>query len=184
MFVTGLNKGGFILKNFKSSMENLKNIRTITTCAILMAFAVVLSFFTIYVNTIKISFYGIITALVGFIFGPFVSGIFGGVLDILQHFVKPNGSFQICWTFNSVISGLIYGFGLYKKTPTLKRILIVRSISGILVSVILTTVWLCIYYGIGKIVNLPITFAKELVVIFVQSIILHRIIKILKIKSK
>ena len=143
-----------------------------------MALAVSLSFFTIYIGNLKISFYAIVTGFVGFMFGPFVSGAFAGLLDILQFLIKPVGTFQPCWTLNSIISGLIYGFGLYKQEVSFKRTFFTRAISGVVVSVFLTTFWLYIYYGIGSVYKLPITLLKEIILIFIHTFILYKLLKI------
>lgn len=172
--------------SFKDSFNNLKSVKTITTCSILMAFAVYLSLFTLRVgsSSVKIGFSTVITLFVGYIFGPFVSGIFGGLLDVLQYLENPFGAYQFVWTLNGIITGVIYGVVLYKRTPTFKNVLLARFLSGIIVSTLLTTLWLCIYYGIAKAYELPLVAIKELVLIFIHSIIIHRVLKILKIESR
>lgn len=100
-----------------SSLQQLTNVKVITFCGMMGALAVILS----YVATIRIGdflrigFSSIPNQIVSFLFGPWVGMVFGGAMDIVKFFAKPDGQFNFLFTLVPMVSGLIYGFFFYKR---------------------------------------------------------------------
>ena len=130
-----------IRESFVSSMQEMKNIRVLTTCGILAAMAVALK----YVASIDIGAYirigisNMPNIAVSALFGPAVGGIFGGALDIIKYLVAPNGPFFPGFTLNAVLSGIIYGVILYKRPLNVSRVFVSQLIVKVFVNLLLNT---------------------------------------------
>ena len=128
--------------------ESLRNTKTLTGASFLVALTVVLNFFRIIIsNTNQILFSYLGVALAGFLYGPIIGGAVAGIADILGFIIKPSGPFFIGFTFNAVLSGVIYGLFFYKKQPKFSRVLLCCIIEGVIINLILTPFWLKIMYG-------------------------------------
>ena len=138
-------------KTISLKSESLKDIRTITGSALMIALAVIIDFFRIvFSNIMEISFSFLALALTGMLYGPLI----GGVSDIIQYIVRPSGPFFPGFTLNNILSGVIFGLFLYKQKLTVKRITICVLIEGIITVLILTPIWLNILYG-AKLFAIP-----------------------------
>ena len=141
---------------FGSSSRELKSVRTITVCAMLAAAAIILVNFRIELtNTQRIGFSGIPNQLVAYLFGPAVSCLFAGALDIIKYLIKPVGAFFPGLTLVTMLAGLIYGFFFYKKPLKLTRVLAAHFLVCLVCNVILNTLCLSILYGQAFMILLP-----------------------------
>jgi ECF transporter S component (folate family) len=186
-------KGGKHMTTFistlKSSAREIRKISTITGAALLTAMNTVLGYFTIMVgNFLKIGFSYLTLAVAGFLYGPVIGGILGGLSDILNYVIKPTGPFFPGFTFNAILSGFIYGLILYKKPVSLLRVFLTKLLLVIIVDLILTTTWLSILYGEAFIVLLPMRALKNLIMLPIDTtfiyFIISRLTKILKTEIK
>ena len=97
-----------LTETFTSSFRELKQVSTITVCAMLAAIGVILGSLTIYItDTVRIGFAGIPNMLAAYLFGPVAGGVFAGALDILKYLVKPMGPFMPALTLIVVLKGQI-----------------------------------------------------------------------------
>lgn len=104
-------------------MQKLKDVRTLTTTALLIAIGIVLGLFKIpLTETIQIYFTSIPVALSGFLFGPAIGFITGILVDLGSFIVRPTGPFFPGFTLTAGLNGLLYGMLLYKKQGTVKEI--------------------------------------------------------------
>ena len=79
---------------FISSYNELKKVRTLTTCAMLISLSVILGYFTVNIGGIaKVGFSSIPATLAAFLFGPVVGGTFGAIADVTKYLIKPDGVF-------------------------------------------------------------------------------------------
>ncbi len=163
-----------IKEMFKDSAKELKSVQTLATAAMLTAITAILGFFTIVIGDfIKIQFSFLPMGIAGMMFGPVVSGILGGISDIICFIIKPTGTFFPGFTFNAIISGLIYGIFLYKKPISLKRIFSAKLLITLIVELCLTTTWLNILYGQGFLAILPMRIVKCAVMLPIDTVMLY-----------
>lgn len=142
-------------KWFKIKNADLKDIKTITGSSLLIALCVILDFFRLVVSSLlEISFSFLALVMVGMLYGPISGALAGGIADILQYIIRPSGEFFIGFTLNSILAGAIYGFFLYNKKITIKRISLCVLVEGVIITLLLTPIWLNILYG-AKIFALP-----------------------------
>lgn len=166
---------------FRQSYFELKNIRTITTCALFAAIAVVLGYFTIQIGDfIKIGFSSVPNEIISYLFGPVVGSAFGAILDIIKYMIKPTGGFFPGFTITAILAGFLNGCFLYQKKITITRILFVNFIVILLCDILLNTYWLSILYGKGFFVLFPMRVLKNIIMWPIDSIILYSVLKILK----
>ncbi|MBC2575095.1 folate family ECF transporter S component [Peptostreptococcus canis] len=166
-------------ENISSKSTGLKDIRTLTGSSLLVAMSVIVDFFRIVIsNILEISFGFAPIALGGAIYGPIVGGIIGGIADIIQYLVRSSGPFFPGFTLNAILTGIIYGLFLYKKEITLKRIVLCVLVEGILITIILTPIWLNILYG-AKFFAIP-RIIKFVALFPIKVSILYALLKLLK----
>ena len=159
-------------------MANFKNIKALTTGALLVAIAIILGFFKIPISSIiEIQFGTIPLAVSGSLLGPGMSAIVGALSDIGAYFVNPTGAFCPGFTLSAILTGVIFGFLLYKKDVTFLRLLAAHTLNAILVSYLLNTVWLSLLYGIPFIAVLVSRSMKELIMFPINFLILLTILK-------
>ena len=128
-------------------MSQLKDVKVLTTTALLVAIATVLGFAKIPVNDlIEIRFAFLPIACAGMLFGPAIGGIVGFLADILGFMVRPTGPFFPGFTIATMVSGIIFGMLLHKKRLTVPRVIIANLIETVAVSLIINTFNLMILY--------------------------------------
>lgn len=169
-----------MLSLFSDSLKEFNNVTNLTIMAMLMALAIVLGFFSVQVTeSIKIGFSFIPNMLVGLLFGPAATGIFGGVADLLKYIIKPTGPFFPGFTISSIVGGIIYGLVLYRKPIRYTRVLVANVLVTVFVNMIMNTYWLTLLYGNGFFVILPARIVKELIMLPITSILFFSIAKTL-----
>ena len=142
-------------EKFSLKGESLRDVRTLTGSALLVALAVIIDFFRLVIsNVFELSFTFLAYAVAGMLYGPIIGGIVGGISDIIQYVVRPSGPFFPGFTLNAILSGFIFGLFLYRKKLTIKRVILAVLVEGVVVVLILTPIWLSIMYG-AKIFALP-----------------------------
>lgn len=134
----------------KKEMESLKQPRVLTGVAMFIALNVILNYFNIMIGTtlrIGISFLPI--AVCGMMYGPMIGGMAGMVGDILGYITKPgSGDFYFMgFTISAFCVGFLFGMFLYRKQITLIRVAAAVLMYTILISLILSPIWLYMMYG-------------------------------------
>ena len=159
---------------FSESKRSFVNVQCLAILGILMALAVVLGFVaSIDLGPyIRIGFSGLPNRIVEYLFGPIVGCIFGGIGDIVKFIVKPSGPFFFGFTFNAMLSGIIYGAILYKKPIHIGRIFVAELIIKVLINCVLNTLWLDMLYGKGFFAILPMCVLKNAIMLPIDTIIL------------
>lgn len=188
---------------FKDSALEFKSTRNLVLCAMMAALSIVLSYTTSFYITpeIKIGFSGLPNRLVDFMFGPVVGCIFGGLMDVIKFFIKPDGAFFPGYTLTAMVGGLIYGIFYYRlqiKTPQITtetgwpkvKAWILANISSILLIFIanvlvkcicnigLNTLWSSMFTGKAWIALLPTRIGKNLIQIPVDTVLHFVLIKL------
>lgn len=159
---------------FTDSYREFRHVRTITLAAMFGAISTVLSYFTIEVGSfIKIGFSTIANQFVYYLFGPVVGCAFGGGLDLVRYLIKPTGEFFPGFTLTSMVGGILYGFFLYKKPLSFRRILFAEIVVNLICNVLMSTFWLSILYGKGFAVLLPMRAVKAFVMCPINATIFY-----------
>jgi ECF transporter S component (folate family) len=127
-------------------------------------------------NSLKIGFSYLPNEFLYYMFGPAVGAIFGAAMDILTYILKPTGPFFYGFTLSAILKGLIYGFILYKKPLSLRRIFIANVISLVFITLLLDTYWLTLLYGKAFLIFLSERLVK-IVLLPVETILLYLLIK-------
>ena len=165
--------------SFSESRQELKKTSTLTCTALMLGASLLVSTFTIVLNRyMKIGFSTVPITIVGALFGPFVSGLAGGLGDILRFILRPTGAYFPGFTFDSIINGIIFGLFLYKKKPTLKNVALMQIVSTVLVSLVLHNVWVSLLYGKALMVILPASILKNFLKLPIDVIVLYGLLKI------
>ena len=159
---------------FLTSAKELKTTSTLAVCAMLAALALILnSVASINIGPyVKIGFSGIPNQIADYLFGPITGCLFAGVLDIVKFFIRPDGPFFFGFTFNAMLSGLIYGTLLYRRPVSIKRIVIAEFFVKLVINCGLNTLWISMLYGKGFIALLGPRVIKNVIMLPIDSFIL------------
>lgn len=159
---------------FSDSLHEFTVTKNLVLCGLMAALAVVLGMVaSISIGPyIKIGFSGLPNRIVEFLFGPVVGCFFGGALDLIKYFLKPEGPFFFGFTFDAMLAGLIYGCFLYRKPISAKRIVLSEFTVKLIVNCFFNTLWLSMLYGKGFFVLLPMRLLKNAVMLPIDSAII------------
>ena len=159
---------------FLSSAKELKKVQALSVCAMFAALSLILNqVASITIGPyIKIGFSGIPNQLADYLFGPVTGGLFAGILDVVKYFMKPDGPFFFGFTFNAMLSGLIYGTLLYRRPVSIKRIVIAEFLVKLVINCGLNTLWISMLYGKGFIALLGPRVIKNVIMLPIDSFIL------------
>ncbi len=168
-------------------MSKLKNTKTLTTCAMLVALAVVLGFLRIpLTNLIEIRFGSLPVAIGASLFGPGVAAVLAATADLLAYLVKPTGPFFPGFTFSAVVTAVIFGLVLYreKHDVTIGRIVLAEVLHTFFVGLLLNSYNLFLLYGSpadsgisGYLAVMSSRVLKELVMLPVNTVLLVLVLK-------
>lgn len=166
----------------KDSAQEIKKTRSLVIIAMLLAMQVILgTLAAIPVGpTIRISFGYLALSSTGALFGPVASAINGALADIIGFLIHPTGAYFPGFTITGIVSGLIYGFGLFRREPTLIRVLIVKLLIDVICNLLLNTLWLNMLYGKAFWVLLPSRVLKNLAQYPVDVLLLYPLLKLVR----
>ena len=139
--------------------KNIYDTRKLVLTGLYVAVAVIMSLFDIPVPIggaigLRISLSGIVSKIPAVLYGPVWGMVVSGVTDVLCHFAKPEGAFNIFFTLTAALGGFMVGglSGVFKvDTPVSKK--------GFFRKFVITTV----FWGLIGFVNYGIlTFLPQL----------------------
>lgn len=160
-----------------NKIQSMNKTMEITWLAILLTLQMVLGRVHVGPSFLKVGFGFIASALIGYYFGPLKSMLVGLISDVVTNFLFPDGVFFWGFTLSAVVTGLIYGFLLYQKKPTMSRLLLTTVIAVVIVNLILNTWWVSILSQMSFQTLFWLRLGKELVFIPIQTTILVIIFK-------
>ena len=137
---------------WRAARAEFRNVRVLAFSGLVCAMAIVLESIPIFLlgPTLKIYFSFLVVSLGCMCYGPLVGIMAGGVIDsvgfLLSSFGEP---YFPGYLITSMLSGLIYGVMLYRRKPTLPRIILTRLIINYGSNVLLGSVWKAMLYGKG-----------------------------------
>ena len=156
--------GVFTAAYWKAARNELRNVRVLAFAGLIAALAMILECFPVYLlgPSLKIYFSFVVVSLGCAYYGPVVGMIAGGIIDSVGFLLAGYGEpYFPGYLITAVLSGLIYGVLLYKRRPTLLRILIVRLIINYGSNVLLGSVWKSMLYGKGYLYYATSGFIKN-----------------------
>ncbi len=164
-----------LTNRWSQSLGELKKVRVIATCGIMMALAVALKFVaSIDIGQyVRIGFSGIPNIVVSTLFGPAVGAVFWGALDVIKYILAPSGPFFPGFTLSAVVNGIIYALFLYKKPLTLGRAFLAEAVSKTVVSLGLNTLWLVLMYQQAFLVIFPARCITNVIMLPIDTIITY-----------
>lgn len=122
--------------------------KQLTITAGLVAINLVLNQFTLaFGPLLEVGFAFLPIAVLGYLYGPINAGLASVVADTLGFLLRPAGVFFPGFTVSALLMGIIYGIFFHKKEITLGRVALAVLATSILLSLILTPIWLHIMYG-------------------------------------
>ena len=150
-------------------MSKLKNVKVLTTVAMLLALATVFGFLKVPItNLIEIRFGFIPIAIGSALFGPAVGGVVGGLADILGYLAKPTGPFFPGFTISSIVSGIIFGVILHgskgfkgDNKSLVIRIFAAELVNTLIVGLLINSYNLSFLYGTPFVATMTARIAKE-----------------------
>ena len=162
---------------FLSSLFELKNLRALTECAILIALHVLINLFSVYVGPLKITFAYVVLAVIAMKFGPVTAFFAGGASEVIGYLTHPAGAFHPGFTLSTMLTGFIMGVFLYQREIRVWRILSARLCVNVFLNILLNTYWLSNLYGKGYLLLLPERIVKNLVLIPIEVILIFTVLK-------
>ena len=167
---------------FSCSSLELKQVRTVTICAMMAAIGVALGSVSIFLGSShRIGFSEIPNMLVCYLFGPMVGGLFAGTLDILKYLIKPMGAFFPPMTLVVVLKGILYGCFFYKAQLSLRRVAVAQLAVAVSCNLLLNTLCLSAMYGTPFMVLLPPRIIQNLIMWVVNSLVFFYVAKVLEV---
>ena len=182
-----------LLRNFAFSAKEFKSIKSIVAAALLIALHTVLAVFvSIQVTpTLRISVSFLANCAIGYMFGPVMGFVCGGLGDLIQFVIKPTGAYFPGWTISAALAGFIYGLFFYgcnmkvaekyDEQGQKKGILRIIDFKFLLrCAAALTIDTLLVMYGKGFAFYLSIRFAKNMIQLPINIILTYYVLGFIK----
>lgn len=144
----GIEKESLFLSFWRKAWYEFRQVKSVVGASMLSAAGVVLKQFSFYITPllrVNFSFLGI--AMAAYLYGPFVAGFTGTIVDIFGYLLRPTGPYFFGFTLNAFIEGLIYGCWLYNKPVKIWRCLGACLTASVIINLLLNPIWLHIMYG-------------------------------------
>ena len=162
-------------EKFRQSAQELKQVRTLTGVAMLLAMSVVISFTASVrvTETIKIGLGYLITALLGMLYGPFTAALAAGAGDLIKYLLKPDGAYFFGFTLTAMLGGVVYGVFFYREKCTIPRSIASKATVSLLLNCLLNTVWVSWLYGMPFLGALGPRVIKNLMALPFEIVLLY-----------
>ncbi len=173
---------------FKQSLKELKSIKTVVLCGLLIALAAAIEAANPLNlgELLKVRLDFAATAVMGFGAGPVASMIAAAVGDVVRYIIKPaGGAFFPGYTLSAAVGGFIYGAFLYKKNKQIfsKKIVDVavkcfgaKLCINVFVNLVLNSIWISMTTGKALAVLMPMRIIKNAVALPLEVVILTAVI--------
>ena len=171
-----------LFKKWKQSFEELKSIRVVAFCGMLLALSIVLGLIaTIRIgNYIRIGFSSLPNRVADDLFGPFVGMILGAARDVISWFISPTGDFFPGFTLTAMLSSVIFGSIVYRRKLTVMRVLVAQALCKLFCNVILNSIWLKLLYGQAILAMLPGRIISNLVMLPIDTALCYLIMRAMR----
>ena len=137
---------------WRAARGEFRNVRVLALAGLVCAMAIVLESLPIYLlgPSLKIYFSYLAVSLGCLCYGPLVGMVTGVVIDTMGFLLAGYGEpYFPGYLVTAMLSGLLYGVMLYRRRPTVGRILVTRLLINYGSNVLLGSVWKAMLYGKG-----------------------------------
>lgn len=118
------------------------------------------------------------SALSGALLGPWRAALVGVFVDIFGTLLKGNGgNFFFGYTLTALVSGLIYGFFLYKKPITWQRVVLTVLVVTLVCNLGMNSIWIHLQTQKAFAVFMQIRIIKNLISFPLNSVVLLLLLK-------
>lgn len=150
------------------------NTKSLIFLAFLIALEIILTrFLSINTPIVRIGFGFLPVAMAGILFGPLWAGLAYTLGDVLGMLLFPAGTYFPGFTLSALLVGFTYGYFLYNKPITWKRVLIPVVIVTMIINLCLDTFWLYILMDKAVIAMLPARLLKCAIMLPVQLLLIQ-----------
>lgn len=173
----------YFVDQIKSSAKGMKQVKNLVGTALFVAIDVVLGSFgkiVVIPKTLEINFSSLALAGCAMTYGPVMAGIAGVICDTLKWLLNPTGPYMPLFALNEFLTGFIYGLFFYKKTLSMKRVMVARLSIVLLINMTLTPLWLSMLYGDAFIVYFTARIVKNIVMYPIDVFLLYSVLKAVK----
>lgn len=169
---------GCILFRKDSVGRKIRNPRSLTVCAMMMALNIILGYFTLrFTDFLRIGFGFITQPVVGMAFGPILCGITGMIQDVVSLVLNPTGAYIPAYTLSVGVSGMFYGLMLHNKRVTLWRVFLTEFLVIFVGNILLNSIALAPTVASGFVGILPSRILKNLLLLPIQTVVSYLILK-------
>lgn len=162
----------------KSSLANMRHVKTLAICGLFMALNVVLGYFTVKPSPyLEIGLGSITQPIVATLYGPLTACVVGLTQDVVKFIIHPTGTYIPALTLLAGIGGMIYGIFFYGKKVTFGRALIAKLVVNVFVNMILYSISLAPTMSIGIAAILPARILKNLITWPIFAALIYYLIK-------
>lgn len=158
---------------WRTAAGELKNLRVLVFCALMIAAAIALGLFSVPLATnLKLSVSFVARALAALVGGPVVGILYGVAEDVLGWVLHPGGPFFPGYTLNTVLAVVAYALFFYRSRLTVWRIIAAKAIATFPISVGLGCLWSQMLYGKGYLYYLVKSLIKNTLYFPIQVLLL------------
>lgn len=151
----------------------------LTLMAVMIAARIVLSFIPSlnFGNVVEIGLGFVGTAFSGILFGPLFALLVSTVTDLITFFISGRGFFFPGFTLSAALGGWIYGWVLWRKPISWKRVFVAVLLVTLIINLGLNSVWIRMMYGRAWAAFMPMRIVKNLISLPINTIILTFLFK-------
>lgn len=162
----------------------MKNIRILTSMALLLALQLVLTRFASITipDIVRIGFSFLPLALSAMLFGPLLAGTQGVVEDFLGMALFPQGPYFPGFTLSAFLKGAVFGLLLYNKPKSWLRILLAVLINTVFIDLGLNTLWISILYHKAASAIITVRLLNSALMVPIQAVMIYATWRILGAK--
>lgn len=159
-------------------MQNKEKLLKLVITAFLISLEIILTrFLSVQLPLVRIGFGFLPVAVCGILCGPLWAAAGYAIGDILGVFTSGTGMPHPGFTISAFLTGLTFGLFLYKKEPTIGRVLLSTSIVVLIINLGLDTLWLSQLTQKGILAILPVRIAKTAIMFVLEPLLIMLIYK-------
>ena len=158
---------------WKTAAAELKDLRALVFCALMVGASVALGLISIPVSVnLRVSVSFLARALAAAVGGPVLGVLYGITEDILGWVIRGDGPFFLGYTLDTVLAVLVYALFFYRQRITIWRVVAAKFLTTFPISVGLGCLWSKMLYGKGYLYYAAKSLVKNAVYFPIQTVLL------------